>query len=145
MAHTILATAMKSMGWLRGAIDTSPYVSSLPSEGTLSAIDAAAPNFVLLRPLSTPTIKAIWENKTLTAGIVLGIAIILTVNYIRSPWRKLPPSPRRLPIIGNALQLRDKSWLFSKDCKERFGQFTDYIPRGMLRCVYGNFRRSYVP
>jgi hypothetical protein len=145
MAHTILAAAMKSMGWLRGAVDASKYVSSLPSEGTVSAIDAVVPNVMLLWPLSAPTIKAIWETRTLTAGIVLGLVIIFAVGYTRSPWRKLPPSPRRLPILGNALQLRDQSWLLSKDCKRRFGEFTDHIPRGMLRCVNGNCRRGYVP
>ena len=74
-------------------------------------------------------IKAIRDNTTLTAGFVLGLAIIITVNYARSPWRKLPPGLRRLPILGNALQLRDKSWLLSKDCKERFGESSDYIKR----------------
>ncbi|KAF8488636.1 cytochrome P450 [Russula emetica] len=81
---------------------------------------------MLLRPLSAsgPTIKAIWETNTLlvTAGITLGLFIIIAVGYTRSPWRKLPPSPPRLPILGNALQLKDKSWLLSKDCKERFGE-----------------------
>lgn len=60
---------------------------------------------------------------TLTVGIVLGLVIFLVVRYIRSPWRNLPPSPRRLPIIGHALHMRDSSWLQSKDCKERFGQY----------------------
>ena len=134
MARTILATAM---GWLRGTLDASNYyVSSLPSDGDISAIDAVVPNIMLLRPLSVPIVK-IWETKPLTTGVVLGIVIIFTVNYIRSPWRKLPPSPPRLPVLGNALQLRNKSWLLSKDCKERFGEFSDYILRGMLMCVNG--------
>jgi hypothetical protein len=136
MAHIILAIANTSMGWLRGDINGPPYASSLASEGTVSAMDApVAPNAMLSQPLSTPT-KAIWESKTLTAGIVLGLVIIFAVGYIRSPWRKLPPSPRRLPIFGNALQLRDKYWLLSKDCKERFGEFIDYMSSGMLMCVY---------
>ena len=83
------------------------------------------------------------ENKTLTAGIILGLAIIFTISYTTSPWRKLPPSPRRLPLLGNVLQLRDKSWLLSKDCKERFGEFTDYI-RGVIMWVHGHCRRGYV-
>ena len=107
-----------------------------------TARDALAPNLILWHPLIAHTIEAIRENKSLRAGIVLGIVIIFSANYIRSPWRKLPPSPPRLPILGNALQLRNKSWLLSKDCKERFGEFTDYIPRGMLRCVYGKLQKS---
>jgi hypothetical protein len=135
MAH-ILAAAMKSMGWLRGAVDAPMYVSSLSGEGSTSAIDAVTPNVTLLWPLGAPTMKAIWETKNLTAGIVLGLVIMFVVRYARSPWRKLPPGPRRLPILGNALQLRDKAWLVSRDCKEQFGGFTNYIPGGMLRCDY---------
>ncbi|SRR6266478_2584926 len=144
MVRTIQGTTMKSPAWLRGTVDASTNVSSLPTEGTDLATEAVAPNPVLLRPLSACTIEAIWENKTLTAGIILGLLIVFAVGYTRSPWRKLPPSPRRLPILGNALQLRDKSWLLSKDCKQRFGEFTDYIPKRMLRCLYGHNRRGYV-
>jgi hypothetical protein len=131
MVHVILATAIKSMSWLCGTVDTSAYVSSQASKETVFVMDALmTPILRLLRSLSAPVIEAIWETKTLTAGIVLGLVIIFAVGYVRSPWRKLPPSPRRLPILGNALQLRDKSWLLSKDCKERFGEFIDYISRG---------------
>ena len=97
----------------------------LPSEGPVPTRLALPLNHILPRPLILLTFDAIWETKASTAGIVLGIVIIFVVNYIRSPWRKLPSSPRRLPILGNSLQLRDKSWLLSKDCKERFGEFTD--------------------
>ena len=100
---------------------------SAPSDGNVPAIAVTA------RPHITTigcAVKAISENKTLTAGIILGLAIIFVFGYTTSPWRKLPPSPRRLPILGNALQLRDKSWLLSNDCKERFGEFIDYVHRG---------------
>ena len=113
------------------------YVSSLLSEGAVSVRNAAAPNLMILRRLSAPTIEAIRETKTLTTGVVFGLVIIFAIDYIRSPWRKLPPSPPRLPVLGNALQLRDKSWLLSKDCKEWFGEFADCIRREMLKCFYG--------
>lgn len=126
MARPILATAMASIGWLRGTIDASTYVSSLAPEGTDFATYAVAPNPMLLRTLSAYIVKAIRGNKAAIAGIILGLIIIFAINYTRSPWRKLPPSPRPLPILGNSLQLRDKSWLLSKDCKDRFGEFADY-------------------
>jgi hypothetical protein len=115
---------MKFIGWLRKAVDSWASVSLLPGEGT--ATGAVAPKRWLLRPISAHAIKVVWEpeTRTLTAGIVLGLVIILAVGYFRSPWRKLPPSPRRLPILGHALHLRDRGWLLSRDCKERFGQVT---------------------
>ena len=132
MAHPILAAVMVSIGWLRGTIGASTYVSLQRPEGTDFATDAVASNPMLL-PWSGYTVKAIRENKTLMAGIALGLLIIFAINYTRSPWRKLPPGPRRLPILGNALQLRDKDWLLSQDCKKRFGEFTDYIPKWTFR------------
>jgi hypothetical protein len=129
---------MNFMEWLGRIVDASTYVLSLPSEGTVSLMDEIAPKPILLQSLSASAIRAIWDNKALTAGFVLGLVITFSIGYTRSPWRKLPPGPRRLPILGNALQLRDKSWLLSKDCKQRFGEFPSYITRGVLRCVYKN-------
>jgi hypothetical protein len=51
------------------------------------------------------------------------IVLVLAVWYARSPWRKVPPGPRGLPFLGNALELQDKRWMFQKECKQKFGQF----------------------
>ena len=56
-------------------------------------------------------------------GLIIGLVIILAVQYARSPWRKVPPGPKGLPVLGNVRQFQDKSWLFGKDCKQQFGAF----------------------
>ncbi|KAI0265709.1 cytochrome P450 [Gloeopeniophorella convolvens] len=64
--------------------------------------------------------EIILENRTLSTGVLLALLVVFVVSYTRSPWQKLPPSPKRIPIIGNVRQLLDKKWLFSRECKERF-------------------------
>ncbi len=126
----------KCMGWPLGAHEASSYKPVLPPpEGTIFAKDGPPPNYLfqlassIFLNISAPPcllketiVKPILEDKTLMAGVLLTFLIVFTVSYARSPWRKLPPGPRRTPIIGNALQLLDKNWLFSKDCKHRFGE-----------------------
>ena len=53
-------------------------------------------------------------------GFILSLVIILVAKYTTSPWRKVPPGPKGLPILGNILQLKDKRWMFEKDCKRNF-------------------------
>jgi hypothetical protein len=64
---------------------------------------------------------AISQLLTPRIGLLLSLVLVLAVQYARSPWRKVPPGPRGLPILGNALHLQDKAWLVGSDCKRKFG------------------------
>ena len=53
----------------------------------------------------------------------LFVFVVISYARSRSPKQKLPPHPRRTPIIGNLSQMTDKKWLFSRECKEQFGGY----------------------
>jgi len=142
MVHTALATVVMCIFWFHEAFDTSAVGFSVPSEEGPSAMDAATSKLVFP---GAPAMKEIWETRTLAASTLFALIVIFTVRYIKSPWRKVPPGPRRLPIIGNTLQLMDRSWLFSRNCKERFGESWIVDVRRRLKLVYLNNRRDYVP
>ena len=54
-------------------------------------------------------------------GLIATLVVILVAQYVRSPWRRVPPGPKGLPILGNALQLQNKDWMYGKECKRKFG------------------------
>ena len=66
------------------------------------------------------SIAAVSQLLTPRVGFIFSLFIILIAQYAMSPWRKVPSGPKGLPIIGNALQLKDKRWMFKKDCKRNF-------------------------
>jgi len=82
------------------------------SEGPISPLGQNFPFDHLLRVLLTDRIMI---------GVLVGLfVIVVAVRYVRSPWRSVPPGPRGFPVLGNALQLRDKTWMFGRDCKDAF-------------------------
>jgi hypothetical protein len=143
MAHTIPAIVAACMDWYHEIMDTSTHALSMPAREALPVLDAVAPKVVLLRLLGLITVEKIWDIRIFTAGVLLGLVTIFTVRYLRSPWRNLPPSPPGLPILGNARQILDKKWLFSRDCKEQFGESLFSTP-GILKSTHGTYRRYYV-
>ena len=61
------------------------------------------------------------QLSTTHLALTATLVIILVVRYVRSPWRKVPPGPKGLPILGNALQLQNNGWMFKSKCKQEFG------------------------
>jgi hypothetical protein len=66
-------------------------------------------------------------------GLIATLFVILVAHYARSPWRRVPPGPKGLPILGNALQLQDKGWMYAAECKRKFGMSYFLWPIPSLR------------
>jgi hypothetical protein len=88
---------------------------NIPS-GSADPLDCAPPHAVYCLSFAPFS-----QHFTPRLGLVATIVIILAAKYARSPWRRVPPGPKGLPILGNALQFRDRRWMFQKECKENFG------------------------
>lgn len=55
-------------------------------------------------------LRLLWTYRSITAfGVVFVFLAIFT--YVRSPRRRLPPGPRGLPLLGNALDILQDPWL----------------------------------
>ena len=130
MACSVLTT-IKFPFWFCQILSVSAQ-ESVPADRSLSVMDAVTSKLMFLWSLRTLAVNATREARTSITGILLGLIAVFLVRYVRSPWRKLPPGPRGLPIIGNVLQLMDMNWLLSMDCKDRFGMYT-IIYSGLCR------------
>ncbi|VDC05972.1 unnamed protein product [Peniophora sp. CBMAI 1063] len=72
-------------------------------------------------PLYDELLETLSEHTVLAVGLSAGISLILTVRYLNSPWRKLPPGPPGMPILGNALQLMGDQWLQFSAWRQEYG------------------------
>jgi len=77
-------------------------------------------NLAVLSP--SAIIVFVQQHSTLVSWILAGCAILFIVRYLQSPWRKLPPGPRGIPLLGNVLEMGGKQWLGFMKWKEEFGQ-----------------------
>jgi hypothetical protein len=90
------------------------------------SVGSSTPHLGCARPSSYLSLDCVWELATTHVGLAvgLGLAVILVVRYSKSPWRRVPPGPRGLPLLGNILELQDKDWLFRRDCKQKYSKFS---------------------
>jgi hypothetical protein len=91
-----------------------PHCEEKPSFADMST------NLLILSP--SAVITAAKQHPTLTVGVLAIYAILLIVRYFQSPWRRLPPGPKGLPLLGNVLQMRTRQWLVFMKWKQQFGQ-----------------------
>jgi hypothetical protein len=72
------------------------------------------------------------ENRVAAMSILFCLIIFFIFSHqshARRSKQKLPPHPRRSPIIGNLSQMMDKKWLCSRECKEEFGEYREFSRR----------------
>ena len=74
-------------------------------------------------PSSDVFMNAVKEHSVLSVGLAVGVSTVLVVRYLRSPWRKLPPGPSGVPILGNALQMVGDQWLQFSAWRKEYGKF----------------------
>ncbi|VDB83460.1 unnamed protein product [Peniophora sp. CBMAI 1063] len=66
-------------------------------------------------------LEAAHRHTVLWTGIIVGLAVFLAVRYLNSPWRRLPPGPTGLPIVGNALQMVGEPWIKFSAWRKEYG------------------------
>jgi hypothetical protein len=72
-------------------------------------------------PVAFKLSQTVKEHKMLLLGILLDLIVLYVVQYITSPYRKLPPGPRGYPILGNALEIQSHQWLKFIEWRKQYG------------------------
>lgn len=67
------------------------------------------------------------SDSKLATSALFCLLMFFIISHARSPMRKLPPHPRRTPIVGNLPQITDKRWLFSRESKEQYGEYRKVV------------------
>ena len=88
------------------------------------SVGVPTPHLECTAPLSYLSLDCVSELAMTDVGLAvgLGLVVVLVIRYLKSPWRRVPPGPRGLPLLGNVLELQDKGWLFKRDCKQKYSE-----------------------
>ncbi|KZV62558.1 cytochrome P450 [Peniophora sp. CONT] len=78
------------------------------------------------------------EQSVLLTGAAVGVAIVLVMKYVKSPWRKLPPGPPGWPLIGNILQIVGEPWLKYSAWRKQYGDIIYLNVAGQPTMVLNN-------
>ncbi|KAI0294623.1 cytochrome P450 [Multifurca ochricompacta] len=120
--------------WLPNAYNTSGHTPASAPNSLFSAISSVS---------KLPVLETFLKDRTLVTGLLLTLILVFITSYLKSPWRKLPPGPPRIPILGNMSQLRNMKWLFSTDCKGRFSEVMHLDAMGRQTIVFNSLKSAY--
>ena len=93
--------------------------TSLPQQGNAPSAGPGAASLNLASSIPLPLLPL--------KGALFCLLVTFIIFYVRSPWKRLPPRARQLPIIGGFLGITDKKWLYSRKCKGCFGEYRALI------------------